>query len=117
MPLRLVVSRPWKEVDCMSAFWRFGVGFALAASVGFSTLAAQERGPAPRAAGEANTPTTGEVNAGQANAGQPNAGPLGPLQPVAPFQLSPQQQQFVDELLAAWEKHSGGIKTFECDFT
>jgi TIGR03009 family protein len=35
----------------------------------------------------------------------------------APFQLAPQQQQFVDELLAAWEKQSGGIKTFECDFT
>ncbi len=37
--------------------------------------------------------------------------------PAAPFQLDAQQQRFIDELLAAWEKHSAGIKTFECDFT
>lgn len=71
----------------------------------------------------------GEVNPGQANrpqagAGQPNGGqaaagqqPNRPLQPVAPFQLNAQQQRFVDELLAAWEKHSAGIKTFECEFS
>jgi TIGR03009 family protein len=52
-------------------------------------------------------------NRGQAG----NAGGHGPLQPAAPFQLNAQQQRFVDELLAAWEKHSTGIKTFECEFT
>ncbi|MEX2188468.1 MAG: hypothetical protein WD875_16790 [Pirellulales bacterium] len=48
--------------------------------------------------------------------GQAGAVAKGQLQPAAPFQLSPQQQQFIDELLAAWEKHSVGITTFECKF-
>jgi TIGR03009 family protein len=32
-------------------------------------------------------------------------------------QLRPEEQRFVDELLTAWQRHSGGIKTFECEFT
>jgi TIGR03009 family protein len=36
---------------------------------------------------------------------------------AAPFQLAPQQQQFIDQLLAAWEQQSTKIKTFECGFT
>ncbi|RIK73847.1 MAG: hypothetical protein DCC68_24220 [Planctomycetota bacterium] len=54
---------------------------------------------------EGNRPANGQA--------RPNA----QLQPAAPFQLNAQQQRFVDELLAAWEKHSAGIKTFECEFT
>jgi TIGR03009 family protein len=36
---------------------------------------------------------------------------------AAPFQLAPEQQQFIDQLLAAWEQQSTKIKTFECSFT
>jgi TIGR03009 family protein len=59
-----------------------------------------------------------QENVGQDNRGQAgNGAGNGQLQPAAPFQLNSQQQRFVDELLAAWEKHSSGIKTFECEFT
>jgi TIGR03009 family protein len=36
---------------------------------------------------------------------------------AAPFQLAPEQQQFIDQLLAAWEQQSTKIKTFEANFT
>lgn len=35
---------------------------------------------------------------------------------AAPFQLTPQQQAEVDQILAMWEKASNQIKTFKCDF-
>jgi len=37
--------------------------------------------------------------------------------PGAPFTLTPQQQAEVDWLLARWEQHGAGVKTFECGFT
>jgi TIGR03009 family protein len=71
--------------------------------------------PPPQANGQAVGQPGGQGNR-QGN-GQGNGQVNGPFQPVAPFQLDPQQQRFIDELLAAWEKHSAGITTFECEFT
>jgi TIGR03009 family protein len=61
----------------------------------------------------------GGANGSPANAQtRPNANEqTKPVAPAPPFQVTPEQQRFVDELLSAWEKHSAGIKTFECDFT
>lgn len=39
------------------------------------------------------------------------------LGPRAPFQLNPQQQAQVDQVLAAWEARSSNIKRFESGFT
>jgi len=46
------------------------------------------------------------------------AGPTGqPPVPVGPpFQLTPVQQQFVDQILMMWENESAKIKTFDCQF-
>lgn len=33
-----------------------------------------------------------------------------------PFHLGPAQQQFVNQVLAAWEQESGRVKTFKCSF-
>ncbi len=54
----------------------------------------------------------------------PSDGQLGPpaaldnLPPQAgpPFQLSPVEQQFVDQILQMWETESDKIKTFDCQF-
>jgi len=61
-----------------------------------------------------------------AQTGQPTVQPaqLGPPQPVntqpsvaaPPFQLSPVEQQFVDQILKMWEDSSSKIKTFDCRF-
>ncbi len=79
-------------------------------------------------------PTTAPVNAASANIAQ-NAETLGqplaqvamaPSQPGAavapqnpggaPFQLSPVDQQYVDQILLMWENESAKIKTFDCKF-
>ncbi|TWT85525.1 hypothetical protein Pla123a_03320 [Posidoniimonas polymericola] len=41
-----------------------------------------------------------------------------PVQPKAPpgFQLNAQQQQYLDQVLAVWEKSSDQVKTFSCPF-
>ncbi len=48
--------------------------------------------------------------------GPPNAAaaPQGPV--GAPFQLSPVEQQFVDQILQQWENQSATVKTFDCKF-
>jgi len=43
--------------------------------------------------------------------------PAGPDRPAAPFQLTPQQKAYLDQVLQAWEQRNAGVKTFECDFT
>jgi TIGR03009 family protein len=51
---------------------------------------------------------------GPPNGPNPQAGPP----PVPPgFQLSPEEQDNLDRLLAAWEKRGQRIKSFECTFT
>ncbi|MCA9100110.1 MAG: hypothetical protein KDA63_03110 [Planctomycetales bacterium] len=40
-----------------------------------------------------------------------------PPQPNAPFQLSPAQQQQLDQVLAAWQVQSQNVDTLSCDFT
>ena len=42
------------------------------------------------------------------------AAPQGPV--GAPFQLSPVEQQFVDQILQQWENQSATVKTFDCKF-
>lgn len=64
----------------------------------------------PGAAGQPSYPATD-----QALAVQP---PGGPQQASAsPFPLTPQEQAQVDWVLRQWERHSAGVKTFECKFT
>jgi TIGR03009 family protein len=40
-----------------------------------------------------------------------------PPQPKVPFQLTPQEQQRMDQLLFAWERESNKVKLFKCAFT
>jgi TIGR03009 family protein len=40
-----------------------------------------------------------------------------PQVPQAPFKMTPQEQDYVNRVLAAWEKYSDNIKTFEAEFT
>ena len=40
-----------------------------------------------------------------------------PNVPRAPFTMAPAEQDYVNRVLAAWEKYSDNIKTFEADFT
>ena len=48
--------------------------------------------------------------------GPPNAA-IAPQAPVgAPFQLSPVEQQFVDQILQQWENQGAQVKTFDCKF-
>jgi TIGR03009 family protein len=50
-------------------------------------------------------------------AGQPLPAPNPtPPQLPPPFQLSPQEQGLLDQVLSAWEKESQKIKTFDCKF-
>ncbi|MGD9720882.1 MAG: TIGR03009 domain-containing protein [Pirellulales bacterium] len=53
----------------------------------------------------------------QAVAGQQPPAVPGPQMELAPFALTPQQQQLVDQILAKWEKESERVGTFVCDFT
>ena len=48
---------------------------------------------------------------GQAGPGVAPQSPLG-----VPFQLSPSEQQYVDQILLMWESKSAEIKTFDCQF-
>lgn len=55
-----------------------------------------------------------------ASIAQPPVAPTQPgVQPAAPpeFRLTPSQQAYLDQALDAWEKRSGEIRTFNCDFT
>jgi TIGR03009 family protein len=52
----------------------------------------------------------------QPGPGQPVPGQPVPVAPAAPFQLTAEQQQRLDEVLKAWAQHSSGITTFDCKF-
>lgn len=53
----------------------------------------------------------------QQPAGQPYpTQPIGQPQSNAPFELTPQQQDQVNQVLAFWESYTRGIKKFEADF-
>ena len=47
---------------------------------------------------------------------QPVGQPAVPLQSNAPFELTPQEQDNVNRVLAFWESYTRGIKKFEADF-
>jgi TIGR03009 family protein len=47
---------------------------------------------------------------------QPQAVVAASAPPAPPFQLSPIEQQFVDQILTMWENESAKIKTFDCRF-
>ena len=62
----------------------------------------------------------GNPRAGQQ--GSPRYVDAGPYQPQQresqpPFQISPEHQKYLDELLAYWEHRSNQISTFKCSFT
>lgn len=93
------------------ALSRRGVGRLLLLVVFWGTVAAVygQSGVAPPGSAFPQTSGPGVPAAGSAARGQ--------VEHLAPFQLSPREQQFVDEILSAWERHSGKITTFECQFT
>ncbi len=79
--------------------------------------------------GQANS---GQANSGQANSGQPNSGQqVNPAAPAngnapaavgnpaaAPFPpLDARLQQYLEQVLAAWEKATSDIERFRCNFT
>jgi TIGR03009 family protein len=45
------------------------------------------------------------------------APPRQPVAPQAPFQLTPQQQKAVDQILKFWELYSGRVTRYRCKFT
>lgn len=47
----------------------------------------------------------------------PPAAASQPAAPRSPFQLTPQEQAYVDQVLAMWEAQGAKIKTFRCPFT
>lgn len=103
---------------------RYDEGIAGLNEIGPVEQGREAAGDPQRSAGQANRPKldAGQAIGGQGNGGQANGQaaaqqPNRQLHPAAPFQLNAQQQRFVDELLGAWEKHSTGIKTFECEFS
>ncbi len=52
-------------------------------------------------------------------AGPPGGKPravIGPIAPQAPFQLTPQQQALLNQILLNWEKQSDSIRTYTCKF-
>jgi len=57
----------------------------------------------------------------QAGPGQPIAGPgrlpIEQLGPPPEFQLTPQDQEYLDRVLAAWEKSSSAVQNYRCKFT
>ncbi len=40
-----------------------------------------------------------------------------PIEALAPFRLTPEQQQHVDTILVDWERTSSAVKTYKCEFT
>ena len=46
-----------------------------------------------------------------------SAAPAAPQPPKAPFQLNPQEQQRMDQMLVHWERESDKVKLFKCKFT
>jgi TIGR03009 family protein len=50
-------------------------------------------------------------------AAAPGQGRPAAIQPRMPFALTPQEEANLDHILLAWERQSGKIKTYKCDFT
>ena len=92
-------------------------------SLVFSALLAFAMGVAPAIAQQSYAPggAAPEGVAAQAptTPGQPVTQPSGPAnQPYVgpPFQLSPVEQQYVDQILHEWEIRGAEVKTFDCRF-
>ena len=68
------------------------------------------------ALGQAPPPQPAPVQPGQPVANQLAPGTPG-LPVYAPFQLTPQEQQFLDQLLKIWETESAKIQIFRSEFT
>ncbi len=72
--------------------------------------------------GAAGAPRTATTQQGRpqgnvaAQQGNPQAGGAGAM-PLVPFQLTPAQQQLIDQILTKWERESDNIKTYVCHFT
>jgi len=65
---------------------------------------------------QAQTVDNGAPVAQPAQLGQPLEVNAQPGMAAPPFQLSPVEQQFVDQILEMWEDSSSKIKTFDCRF-
>ncbi|MCE9544080.1 MAG: TIGR03009 domain-containing protein [Planctomycetia bacterium] len=68
---------------------------------------------------QVNNPTNnGPAANGPANSGPANTGrPLDERPATAPFELTPEQADYLDRVLEAWEAHTSKISTFSCKFT
>lgn len=88
-----------------SAVWLTGILACLTCVVPLHALAqAPPAGPAQQAPGRAPTQSV-----------QPRVAQQQPAVPQAPFVLSPQEQQQLEQVLINWEKRSQQIETLQCD--
>jgi TIGR03009 family protein len=95
------------------------VVLAIGASIASAQTKAQQRIASPRQEdgqsdwqGTSNTqPAAGAQQPGHVTI-QPR-----PNQAPAPFRLTPEEEQRVDNILLAWERTSSAVKTYKCDFT
>jgi TIGR03009 family protein len=91
---------------------------ALAAFLGAAQSRAQQRASDPR---QDEGQTDWQGASGTQPATNPQRGHVTiqqrANQPPAPFRLTPEQEQHVDNILLAWERTSSAVKTYKCDFT
>ena len=94
----------------------------LASSFALLALVATSQGQQPLPT--AGTPQIPDANPGGFGpiTGVPGQPPVGPHPQAAqafvgpPFQLSPVEQQYVDQILQEWEDRGADVKTFDCEF-
>ena len=72
-----------------------------------------DRGPANRPAARIAAAPSNNSRLGETGR---FAAPPPPRNPQPPFQLTPNEQKIVDELLKCWEETNSRIKTFKCEF-
>jgi TIGR03009 family protein len=106
----------------MSLGVRLFLILAMAAVLAPSTASAQPYAPGYVPAQQGQAAAAGQQpqpGMQQPGTSQPAGAPVqvaAPPVPQIPFTLTADEEAKVDELLQAWEYHSGNIKTFECKF-
>ncbi len=70
----------------------------------------------PTAGPKTGPPVKTVGNGGQPPATAPAGAPPAAREPMAPFKLSPAEQQLLDEVLKKWEEHNSKVNTLKCIF-